>query len=502
MSRKKTDEKPIKDMTTDEKRALIESWKDNLTPEERETARELAEMIGSFSAWWNSDEIRETRQAAGEMLHAAIDGAKVAADIFAALREFLPALVEEMEKDGTAATMTASEFIESGKFDEIVDRTAERLQGEGVTKEEIREVIAENLFTKPFMPMYNSPITTDFLRITRNTLKPDSFGTTATFTTPDGNRIEIESFGDVKSGLSTSADKILNAAQVALTAINYNRTDTDKVNNIVEIPLLEYAEKCGVDVTPHVMATPAEQAAENKRADNALKNFKKQLRRDLDGIKSFHWTATITRGKKKNDYQSIQIIYDHSIINGIITVYFDQRTAAMLVNSHLITQYPECLFAYDNYKTNAFKIGVEIAKHNSMDNNAAAATDCTLSVKSLLSYAPDIPTYETLQARGQRNWKDKIKKVLEESLNYQITGGLWKKWEYRDPATQKRYTPETAQPFTWAKYSRLMVDFIMVDPPDQTERRQKRAEKKAQAAIEAGKTKRKRGRPRKNKGEC
>ena len=45
---KKTDEKKIKDMTTDEKRALIENWKDNLTPEERETARELAEMIGSF----------------------------------------------------------------------------------------------------------------------------------------------------------------------------------------------------------------------------------------------------------------------------------------------------------------------------------------------------------------------------------------------------------------------------------------------------------------------
>ena len=63
---KKTDEKKIKDMTTDEKRALIENWKDNLTPEERETARELAEMIGSFSAWWNSDEIRETRQAAGK----------------------------------------------------------------------------------------------------------------------------------------------------------------------------------------------------------------------------------------------------------------------------------------------------------------------------------------------------------------------------------------------------------------------------------------------------
>ena len=154
--------------------------------------------------------------------------------------------------------------------------------------------------------------------------------------------------------------------------------------------------------------------------------------------------------------------------------------------------------AYDNYKTNAYKIGLEIAKHHSIDNNAAAGTESTLSVKSLLSYAPDIPTYEKLKEQGQRNWKDKIKKVLDESLNYQVTGGLWEKWEYRDPVTDKTYTPETSQPLTWAKYSRLMVDFIMKAAPDQTERRKKRAERKAQAAIDAGKIRRKRGRPRKN----
>ena len=127
---KKTDEKTIKDLTTEEKAALIEQARANMTPEERETARELAEMIGSFAAWWNSGEIVEQRQAAGEMLRTAMNGAKVAAEIFASLQEFLPALLEEMEKDGTAATMTASEFIESGKFDEIVDYVAEKMKAD------------------------------------------------------------------------------------------------------------------------------------------------------------------------------------------------------------------------------------------------------------------------------------------------------------------------------------------------------------------------------------
>lgn len=500
MSRKKTDEKPIKDMTTDEKRALIESWKDNLTPEERETARELAEMIGSFSAWWNSDEIRETRQAAGEMLQAAADGVKVAAEIFAALREFLPALVEEMEKDGTAATMTASEFIESGKFDEIIDRTAERLQNEGVTKAEIREVITESLFSKPFMPMYNSAITNDFMRITKNIMEKERGGTQATFTTPDGNRILIEQFSDLQSGLGTSADKLLNAAQVGLTQINYYKASKDHINNIVEIPLYEYAEKCGVDVTPRVMPTPEEQAKENRRADNALKDFKKQVRKDLTGIASFRWTATVKTGKNKEDYIEQRLIYKHGISRGRIIVYFDQDAAALIVKGGVM-QMPNCLYLHDNRNPNAYKIGYKIALHNSMDNNAAAGTDSTLSVKSLLAAAPEIPTYEDLQKRGQRNWKDKIKAILEKNLDEQIRVGMISKWVYRDPTNDKQYTPETAQPMTWAQYSRLKVNFIMVETPDQTERRQKRAEEKAQAAIAAGKPRRKRGRPKKNRGE-
>ena len=500
---KKTDEKKIKDMTTEEKRALIENWKDNLTPEERETARELAEMIGSFSAWWNSDEIRETRQAAGEMLQAAADGIKVAAEIFAALREFLPALVEEMEKDGTAATMTASEFIESGKFDEIVDRTAERLQNEGITKEEIREVITENLFTKPFMPMYNSPITNDLMRITKNIMEKERGGTQATFTTPDGNKIEIRKFGEVQSGLSASADMILNAAQVALTAINYHRTDASSVNNIVEIPLFEYAEKRGLleNITPRTMPTPEEQAKENRRADNALKDFRRQLRRDLKAWQECYWTATIKTGKRKNEYIEQRIIYKSKVWNDRITIYFDQDAAAMIANGGVI-QYPDCLLLHDAKNPNAYKIGYKIAFHNSLDNNAASGTDCTLSVTSLLAAAPEIPTYEKLQERGQRNWKDKIKKVLEKNLQAQIDVGLISKWEYRDPSTNKRYNEKTANALTWAKYSRLRVDFIMVEPKEhrllQDERRQKRAEEKAQAAKEAGKTRRKRGRPRKN----
>ena len=78
------------------------------------------------------------------------------------------------------------------------------------------------------------------------------------------------------------------------------------------------------------------------------------------------------------------------------------------------------------------------------------------------------------------------------------TASLLKRWEYRDPITGTTYTPETASGLSWDEYYRLMVDFVLVEEPDQATRRAARAAEKA-AAQEP--PKRKRGRPRKNKTE-
>jgi len=351
-----------------------------------------------------------------------------------------------------------------------------------------------------FSPMYNSTITNDFMRISKNILQPPLFGLggSATYTTPDGNKIIVEKFNELKSGLSTSAKKILNTAQIALTQINKDKANKTNINNIVEIPLYEYAEKCGERITPENMPTKEEQEKENKRADNALKDFKRQVRKDLDGIASYRESYTIKSGKNKGDYiENQRLIYKHGISKGKIIIYFDQDAAAMLVTTGGIIQQPICLLLHDNRNPNAYNIGCKIAYHNSLDNNAAAGTDSTLSVKSLLAAAPEIPTFESIQERGQRNWKEKIKTILEKNLDEQIRVGLISKWEYRDPATGKIYDPDSAQSLTWPQYYRLMVDFIMMNPPDQAERRQRKAEKKAIAAEIAGRPKRKRGRPKK-----
>lgn len=351
---------------------------------------------------------------------------------------------------------------------------------ESMTPEQLSTAITNNLLSNPYLPMLNGTLVSDFMQINTRGLAADKFSKRAIYVTKDGHKFTIEHFDKLLRALSTPAKKMLNTAIMFLTANNYY--NADRITPTVEIPLVEYGEKCGYQLTPRTMATPEEQAAENKAVQNRINEFKKDVRRDLRDIKSVTWTAEETKGRNKGDYAEMSIISSHRIINGLIRINFDVDAAAYLVQSYIM-QHPMALLAVDNRNPNAYVLGYKIAQHNSMDNNAARGTNNTLSVESLLAVAPEIQSYKELQARGQRNWKDKIKRPLENSLNELIKVGVLSKWEYRDPTTGTTYTPETAQPMTWAQYSRLMVDFIMVNAPDQTERREAKAEAAAAKAA-------------------
>ena len=364
---------------------------------------------------------------------------------------------------------------------------------ENMTPEQLSTAITNNLLSNPYLPMLNGALVTDFMQINTRGLAADKFTKRAIYVTRDGHKFTIEHFDKLLKALSTPAKKILNTAIMFLTASNYY--NADRITPTVEIPLVEYGEKCGYQLTPQKKATPEEQAAEDKAVQKRIKEFKKDVRRDLRDIKSVTWTAEETRGRNKGDYAEMSIISSHRIINGLIRINFDVDAAAYLVQSYVM-QHPTGLLAVDNRNPNAYVLGFKIAQHNSIDNNAARGTNNTLSVESLLAAAPEIQTIDDLKARGQRNWKDKIKRPLENSLNELIKVNVLSKWEYRDPTTGKTYTPDTAQPMTWAQYSRLMVDFIMVNAPDQSERREAKADD-AQPAADKEKTSGKRGRPRK-----
>lgn len=492
--------KPIKDLTPEERTAFIQEMKQSLTPEEWDNITTFAAMMNKAGDWWNSDDVKDTRADIGNAI-------QTASVLIRGLSQFLPVFLEEIEKDAEAGAMTMTDFIESGKCDELVDRATAKLepgpdQYSLFTDEDKPQALS---LQKDFIPILDGALSKDIMRMSTKSAKMDSFTKIATIRQSNSSSIIIEKFDEMQGALSTSAKKLFDVSLAGLGAMNYYRSSSKQPFLSVEIPLIEYGEANGYQLTPRTMGTQEEQEAEQRRVDERIRELKRSIKRDLNDLSKISWTGTETKGKNKGDFLSMRIISSGSVLRGIITVNFDVEAARYFVNAYVM-RWPTVLLKHDNRNPNAYVIGRKIAYHNGNDQNAAAGTNCTLSVSSLLAAAPEIQTIEELKARGQRNWKDKIKKPLESALNDNVSIGLLEKWEYRDPGTGTTYTPETAQALTWVKYEHLMIDFIMQtsDPAQEERRAAKEAAKAAaaaeqQAAEQQPTPKRKRGRPRKEK---
>lgn len=337
--------------------------------------------------------------------------------------------------------------------------------------------IINKLLSEPYLPMLNGAPVNDIMQITAKRPPDEEYIIDVTMTTKDGHRITIKNFDGLQGVLSTPTKKILDTALLYLTSQNYYRSKSDRISPTVEIPLIEYGEACGYRLTPQKMATPEEQVAENKRVDERIKELKKNIRSSLHDLESICWSGTETRGHNRGDYNEMHIISSHGIRNGLIRINFDIDAATYLVNAYIM-QYPTVLLRIDNHKPNAYALGRKIAFHHSIYQNMAAGRENTLSVKSLLDAAPGIPTIDEMKAWGVRNWRDKIKKPLEKALDEVIKVGLISRWEYRDPTSLAAYTSKTAQTLTWTQYNHLVIDFVMINAPDQSEALKKIEERK------------------------
>ena len=332
-----------------------------------------------------------------------------------------------------------------------------------ITKDTEPVKSASALLSSRFIPMLNSAASMDISQAAKRNFSFDEFTKTATAFTKSGNKLTIENFDKIES-FGVSAKKIFHVAVSSLTQGNYYRSGRQGINPTVEIPLIEYGSACGFTLVPRIMPTEEEQKKENKAVDERIKMFKRDIRRDLRDLSSVLWSGEETKGKNKGDYVDMRIISSHRINKGTITINFDIDAAYYLVNSY-ITQFPTTLLMHDNRKTNAYNIGVKLATHNSIDRNIKIGTNCSLSVKKLLEASEEIPTIEELKRRGQRNWKDKIKKPLESALEEIKNVGYLERWEYRDPKTGTIYTPETARELSWNTFYNLIIDYAVKEAP-------------------------------------
>ena len=295
----------------------------------------------------------------------------------------------------------------------------------------------------------------------------------------------IENYNEVVSGLSISADKLLNYTKYLFTINNDFRHNKDTINCTISFDLKDYAYRCGKDVFPHDKSD-----AEKKRASKRLDKFRENVNRDLDLLfkTSVSWKDPSSKNKDKHDYYRVHLFEArHPIKNGIVSFSISPTYAAYLASRNVIGRYPSKLLLMDNRKDTAYRIAKKLFDHYFIDNNIIKGTNDILSLKSLLPYS-GLATYEEIQRTDRGHWIERIKEPVEGALDELVQMQILSDWEYTHEKKQPLSDAEAAAIFDYYDYEALYLHFSPFDEIDQHER----IEKKQQRIEAARKRKAKR----------
>ena len=270
---------------------------------------------------------------------------------------------------------------------------------------------------------------------------------TGTATITNGNFIlTIPNYASL-SGLRTSTCQLLDAITVALT-------ETGAKSPSVVIPLSAYMERRGLK--------------DRKEAKN-------QARADMEVLRQASITGEEKRGKNTQTYSFVNIADSGEIKrNGDIVFTFGNTFYQMLLG-YPVMPYPAQLQTINSKRNpNSYYLLRKIAEHKNM--NIGKANEDIIAVKTLLSVAPYIPSYEEVMATDKHT-DQRIVKPFERDMDA-LAETL--SWEYCHTNGQP-LQDEELQNTGYALVKNLLVKVSWKDYPDQTARLERKAERIAEA---------------------
>lgn len=302
-----------------------------------------------------------------------------------------------------------------------------------------------------YSPMLQGPGTNKLVNIST---RKDAFNIdpiTNIATLKDGDlTVFIDTYSSVTGGLRVSARKLLDACTIILTKQTDYRGNIEPRAKVI-ISLEDFMTLCGI---------PKTKASKDET--------RKRVKEDLETLYrvSFEWKET--DGKGYNDFAKMRLCTEIGIKNGNIILGFSPSVAEYLQSAYLM-QYPNILFQLNARNPNLWPIGRKLALHNSIDNNRETGTANTLSVRSLLESAPDIPKYEEVM-QGNKNVTDRIIKPLELCLDQLIEENFLSEWTYWN-ARNIELTYEQLLIMDYQTFISSYIHFaIAMESPDQTSR--------------------------------
>lgn len=252
-----------------------------------------------------------------------------------------------------------------------------------------------------FNPMFQGPGTNRLAQLGSRRPLPEVNPVTGEAIITKGDlRVFIDKWNSSQagSGLKISTLKLLDICALALTAINTHRPGSARPpKTSVSIDLDEYMRICGIPAT-------------KPSKDKARRKVKEDLE-ILFNI-SLEWSEPL--GGKTADYAKMRIITSQGIKNGRILVNFSPEMGAYLTGAYVM-QYPMAVLKIDERNSSAYHFGRKLALHHSMESNQAGGTANIISVKSLLSSAPDIPPHQEVAAAG-RQFEQRIQNPFNRTM--------------------------------------------------------------------------------------
>ena len=263
------------------------------------------------------------------------------------------------------------------------------------------------------------------------------------------------------TGLKTSTYQLLDAITVALT-------ESGAKSPTVILPLEEYMKRRGL---------------------KDRKEAKTQAKADMEILRgaSFSWEER--RGKKTESYSFVNLADSGEIRRNGDIVFTYGNTFYNILLGYPVMPYPAQLQTLNSKRNpNSYYLLRKIAEHKNM--NIGKKNEDIIAVKTLLSVAPFIPSYEEVMS-GNRNIADRIIGVFERDMDALETTLSW----HYCHSLEQPLTDEELNTMSYATFEGLMIHTEWRNYPDQTARLERKAEAIAQAQQKKKRTTSKKKKP-------
>jgi hypothetical protein len=204
--------------------------------------------------------------------------------------------------------------------------------------------------------------------------------------TENNVRIIIYKYSDLFTAMKGSTRQLF-------LALNMKYTERNKLDELVILPLREYMLI---------------------RSLKDYKSARKQVEADLKVLSSIQFEWKEFRNKKK-DYINTRISGgSEGILNGLIIFRFNKDFLTILQSCKIMPIPNEILMINSKRNPHSISLLIKLSEHMNMNYGKSNAT--VISVVALLSYCPDLPSYDEVMKNGRQVSK-RIKDPFERDMD-------------------------------------------------------------------------------------